>query len=654
MVWSKSIKISVGIISAVIFASGAGLYLTSQKDKSIESAEAVSKNSSEIIEDYVDKSVLSNIDEIKKRKEWNNEEEFLNSKEVKELSKKDKSLSEIKSDDKEVPLSILAEEYTGNDVIKQMTITQADIPYSSSDGNNGFNYQISIKLSGINTNEYILTNNYHAYGTDGFGNKFNNSKGLELFLENEIGDTPVATLKIKDGKIAIKHNEESTFVGIHGTSELTKKEKKESTKLESLSDIFGDNKINLGLGGYLTFEKNEKAKLGYHLVGLENSVSSEPKKYNYTDVLGYRIYTKENYAVFLTNVDGELTIFKIYKDKNENYVLNISTLSETEMNYTYSIHGTVFKDKEDMYYYEKGTNLSTVTSNDVEKTEENMEPSSENNVLEITADSKKENISEDLWDYLDFMQSKNSEVDVIDYLKDNEYEDAVRKYYDNDFGNDTEINMISKGSGAYDVLARETDSLLYFEPSVDLPYFDLYLKNGNTVKARNTTVDEIGSNLKIDKNNYDKFWVYNYETEKSGTTNYFLITQKDDELLITLHTFKQEVTEENRLAESLISLKPINMKNATDKKDFKEIIGNFGNNPRLSFLLKDNVLVDKDNSKTYVISDSYIKSSNDNTVIFASDGYPEVETQFRYAQMLMLAMFDRYFLDYYYDFRDSM
>lgn len=138
MVWSKSIKISVGIISAVIFASGAGLYLTSQKDKSIESAEAVSKNSSEIIEDYVDKSVLSNIDEIKKRKEWNNEEEFLNSKEVKELSKKDKSLSEIKSDDKEVPLSILAGEYTGNDVIKQMTITQADIPYSSSDGNNGF------------------------------------------------------------------------------------------------------------------------------------------------------------------------------------------------------------------------------------------------------------------------------------------------------------------------------------------------------------------------------------------------------------------------------------------------------------------------------------------------------------------------------------
>ena len=658
MVWSKSIKISVGIISAVIFASGAGLYLTSQKDKSIESAEAVSKNSSEIIEDYVDKSVLSNIDEIKKSKEWNNEEEFLNSKEVKELSKKDKSLSEIKSDDKEVPLKSLAGEYTGNGVVKQMTITQVDIPYFSSDGNDGFNYQISIKLSGINTNEYILTNNYHVYNTDGFGNKFNNSKGLELFLENEIGDTPVATLKIKDGKIAIKHNEESTFVGIHGTSELTKKEKKESTKLESLSDIFGDNKVNMGFGGYLTFEKNEKAKLGYHLVILEDSISSEPKKYSYTDVLGYRIDTKENYAEILFNSNDDLVIVQIYKSKNDSYVFKTSLINDSDEDIIGKIYGTVSKDKEDMYYYEKGINMNTESSTEVEGTEEKMESSNKNgdknNVLEITADDKKENVSEDLWDYLDFIKSKNREVDVINYLKDDEYEDSVRDYYDNDFGNDPEINMIAKGSGVYDVLARETDSLLYFEPSVDLPYFDLYLKNGNTVKARNTTIDEIGSNLKIDKNNYDKFWVYNYETEKSGTTNYFLITQRDDELLITLHTFKQAITEENRLAESLISLKPIDMKNATDKKDFKEIIGNFGNNPRLSFLLKNNVLVDKDNSKTYVISDSYIKSSNDNTVIFASDGYPEVETQFRYAQMLMLAMFDRYFLDYYYDFRDSM
>ncbi|QXJ54591.1 hypothetical protein [Enterococcus faecium] len=672
MALSKSVKISMGIVCALLFAGGMGLYLNSQKDKPIES-EAVSKNSKGIIEDYVDKSVMSNIDEIKKSKEWNSEKEFLNSKEVKEIKKKDKSLSEIKSDDKEVPLKSLAGEYTGNDVVKQMTITVSENQVGIDDDLMNKNL-INVKISGVNGNEYILYNEYiveHALentdiyddveikkedNSDKFIVTFDNNKGLKLLLKNDTSLGIVAYLKVRDGKVVIEHEEESTFVGNHGTSVLTKKEKEEATEITSLLDIFGDNKLELEQGD-IAIEKNEKAKLGFHFVSLEDNLSSEPRMYQYSDIFGYRIDTKENYAVILIKFGDELGILKIFKGLNDKYVLKIIEDGSKE-NFIYSAYGTVSKDKEDMYYYEKGTNMNTVTSNKVEKTEEKMESSNKNgdknNVLEITTDDEKENISEDLWDYLDFIKSKNREVDVINYLKDDGYEDSVRDYYDNDFGNDPEINMIAKGSGAYDVLARETDSLLYFEPSVDLPYFDLYLKNGNTVKARNTTIDEIGSNLKIDKNNYDKLWVYNYETESSGTTNYFLITQKDEEILITLHTFKQSITEENRLAESLISLKPVDMKNATDKKDFKEVIGNFGNNPRLSFLLKDNVLVDKDNSKTYVIGDSYIKSSNDNTVIFALEGYPEVETQFRYAQMLMLAMFDRYFLDYYYDFRESM
>lgn len=673
MALSKGVKISLGILCALLlFAGGMGLYLNSQKDKPIES-EAVSKNSKGIIEDYVDKSVMSNIDEIKKSKEWNSEKEFLNSKEVKEIRKKDKSLSEIKSDDKEVPLKFLAGEYTGNDVVKQMTITVSENQVGIDDDLMNKNL-INVKISGVNGNEYILYNEYiveHALenadiyddveikkedNSDKFIVTFDNNKGLKLLLKNDTSLGIVAYLKVRDGKVVIEHEEKSTFVGNHGTSVLTKKEKKEATEITSLLDIFGDNKLELEQG-YITIEKNEKAKLGFHFVSLEDNQSSEPRMYQYSDIFGYRIDTKENYAIILIKFGDELGILKIFKGLNDKYVLEIIEDGSKE-NFIYSAYGTVDKDKEDMYYYEKGTNMNTVTSKEVGKTEEKMESSNKNgdknNVLEITTDDEKENISEDLWDYLDFIKSKNREVDVINYLKDDEYEDSVRDYYDNDFGNDSEINMIAKGSGVYDVLARETESLFYYEPSSDLPYFDLTLKNGNSVKARNTTIDEIGSNLKIDKSNYDKFWVYNYETEKSGTTNYFLITQKDDELLITLHTFKQAITEENRLAESLISLKPIDMKNATDKKDFKEIIGNFGNNPRLSFLLKDNVLVDKDNSKTYVVSDSYIKSSNDNTVIFALDGYPEVETQFRYAQMLMLAMFDRYFLDYYYDFRESM
>lgn len=293
------------------------------------------------------------------------------------------------------------------------------------------------------------------------------------------------------------------------------------------------------------------------------------------------------------------------------------------------------------------------------ETELSTENPLKTNVLEITENDDYEDVSEELQVYLDFVKAQNRAVDVIQYgsnnSKDETYEDITRDIYENSFDEeDTDIDMISKGSGVYDVLARETDSLLYFEPSADLPYFDLYLKNGNTVKARNTTIDEIGKNLKIDKSDYDKLWVYNYETEKSGTTNYFLITQKGEDLLITLHTFKQEVTEQNRLAESLISLKPVDMKNATDKKDFKEVIGIFKGHPELLFLLKKDVLVDKNEHQSYVANTTNIHSSNANSVIFALDGFPEAETQFRYAQMLMLAMFDRYFLDYYYDFRESM
>lgn len=293
------------------------------------------------------------------------------------------------------------------------------------------------------------------------------------------------------------------------------------------------------------------------------------------------------------------------------------------------------------------------------ETELSTENPLKNNVLEITDNDDYQDVSEDLGGYLDFVKAQNRAVDAIQYgsnsSKDETYEDIARDIYENSFDEeDTDIDMISKGSGVYDVLARETESLLYFEPNSDLPYFDLSLKNGNTVKARNTTVEEIGTNLKIDKGDYDKLWVYNYETEKSGTTNYFLITQKGEDLLITLHTFKQEVTEQNRLAESLISLKPVDMKNATDKKDFKEVIGSFKGSPQLLFLLKNDVLVDKSEHKSYVTNTTNIKSSNANSVIFALDGFPEAETQFRYAQMFMLAMFDRYFLDYYYDFRDSM
>lgn len=572
-------------------------------------------NSSDIIEEYVDKSDYSAIDDIKNSDEWNNQKEFFKSDEVKQSKEKVKPLSEIKTDDTEVPLRSLVGEYNGNDNIKQMTVTLLEQTISFDDEPKAETV-INVNISGINGNEYTLTNDYilsdeikKEYSSDKFTNTFDNNQGLWLFLNNETIDEPVAYLKVKDGEIEIQHNEESSFVGIHGTSILSKKEiTEESSKMTSLAELFGENKLNIG-AGFITLEQNEKASLGYYFVGLEDNDLAEAKTYQYANVLAYKIYPEDNYATFVFNVNGKATILKVYKAENDSYVVNIAVNGESQ---TLGVNGSVMKDKYDKYYFENGYNVGDEIETEISDTEE---------VSEIE----------------EFKNLKNDESEVqvtidnkIDYLSEGIFH----------------TNVLVSAKGMYEELDRDGDkfSLLYYSPDATIPFFYADNSRGemDDSKAEATMPSDIGSNLKIDSSKYDKFYTF-YLNLGSGETNYYLVTEKDGEILITLNTVKDEVTEENRIEKSILALKPVHAKKGMEAKDSSLMLSDF-NNENTSYIAVLDNYYDDDATKHSFIHKIFITLSDDNKTMYLNRNVFEDAFQPAQQYLFAIAMFDYFFV----------
>lgn len=118
---------------------------------------------------------------------------------------------------------------------------------------------------------------------------------------------------------------------------------------------------------------------------------------------------------------------------------------------------------------------------------------------------------------------------------------------------------------AFDMDGLNVGTLFYNgNPSASNPFF--YIGNS---KSEVVEATEIGSNLQIDSSKYDKF-VTLLLNQGSGETNYYLVTQKADEIIISLHTVKDLVTEENRVEKALLVVKPIHSKQVTDTRDISK------------------------------------------------------------------------------------
>lgn len=74
----------------------------------------------------------------------------------------------------------------------------------------------------------------------------------------------------------------------------------------------------------------------------------------------------------------------------------------------------------------------------------------------------------------------------------------------------------------------------------------------------------------------------------SGETNYYLVTQKADEIIISLHTVKDLVTEENRVEKALLVVKPIHSKQTTDTRDISKMLSSLENEEAPSLAVLNN------------------------------------------------------------------
>lgn len=174
-------------------------------------------------------------------------------------------------------------------------------------------------------------------------------------------------------------------------------------------------------------------------------------------------------------------------------------------------------------------------------------------------------------------------------------------------------------------------------PSASNPFF--YLGNS---KAEVVGETEIGSNLQIDSNKYDKF-VMLLLNQGSGETNYYLVTQKADEIMITLHTVKDLVTEENRVEKALLAVKPIHAKQATDRRDISKMLSSLENEEAPSLAVLNNQ-VSINWKKTSHLDNVYVSLTDNNEPIYlykqVFDGALDKFEQYFFT----IAMFNYFFM----------
>lgn len=269
-----------------------------------------------------------------------------------------------------------------------------------------------------------------------------------------------------------------------------------------------------------------------------------------------------------------------------------------------------------------------VNSNSSTIKEEAIENESSSNSNIPTASTQK---VEELSVIDQFIQMKNDESTFQVSL-----EDKI-KTEDDRFNTNIVVNQQDIYE-AFEMDGLNVGTLFYNgNPSASNPFF--YIGNS---KVEVVEATEIGSNLQIDSSKYDKF-VTLLLNQGSGETNYYLVTQKADEIIISLHTVKDLVTEENRVEKALLVVKPIHSKQATDTRDISKMLSSLENEEAPSLAVLNNQM-SINGKNTSHLDNVYVSLTDNNEPIYlykqAFDGVlAEFEQYF-----FTIAMFDHFFM----------
>lgn len=244
--------------------------------------------------------------------------------------------------------------------------------------------------------------------------------------------------------------------------------------------------------------------------------------------------------------------------------------------------------------------VKAVNSNSSTIKEEPIENESSSN-SNISTDSTEE--VEELSAIDEFKQLKNDESIFQVSL-----EDKI-KTEDDRFNTNIVVNQKDIYE-AFEMDGLNVGTLFYNgNPSASNPFF--YIGNS---KAEVVEPTEIGSNLQIDNSKYDKF-VTLLLNQGSGETNYYLVTKKSDEIMISLHTVKDLVTEENRVEKALLAVKPIHAKQATDTRDISKMLSSLENEEAPSLAVLNNQ-VSINGKKTSYLDNVYVSLTDNNEPIY--------------------------------------
>lgn len=272
--------------------------------------------------------------------------------------------------------------------------------------------------------------------------------------------------------------------------------------------------------------------------------------------------------------------------------------------------------------------VKAVNSNSLTIKEEPIENESSSN-SNISTDSTEE--VEELSAIDEFKQLKNDESIFQVSL-----EDKI-KTEDDRFNTNIVVNQKDIYE-AFEMDGLNVGTLFYNgNPSASNPFF--YIGNS---KAEVVEPTEIGSNLQIDSSKYDKF-VTLLLNQGSGETNYYLVTKKSDEIMISLHTVKDLVTEENRVEKALLAVKPIHAKQATDTRDISKMLSSLENEEAPSLAVLNNQ-VSINGKKTSYLDSVYVSLTDNNEPIYlykqVFDGALDKFEQYFFT----IAMFNYFFM----------
>ncbi|EMM1217927.1 hypothetical protein RRS09_002246 [Enterococcus faecium] len=272
--------------------------------------------------------------------------------------------------------------------------------------------------------------------------------------------------------------------------------------------------------------------------------------------------------------------------------------------------------------------VKAVNSNSSTIKEEPIENESSSN-SNISTDSTEE--VEELSAIDEFKQLKNDESIFQVSL-----EDKI-KTEDDRFNTNIVVNQKDIYE-AFEMDGLNVGTLFYNgNPSASNPFF--YIDNS---KAEVVEPTEIGSNLQIDSSKYDKF-VTLLLNQGSGETNYYLVTKKSDEIMISLHTVKDLVTEENRVEKALLAVKPIHAKQATDTRDISKMLSSLENEEAPSLAVLNNQ-VSINGKKTSYLDNVYVSLTDNNEPIYlykqVFDGALDKFEQYFFT----IAMFNYFFM----------